>query len=125
LPPWLSIAHDPALHTISWYSQRAPAGVNETFLITVTATIGANHSLAHNSSSFTLATLFPPPNLNLDFLDTSKTSYKVGDPTISHPLDAETASRCSKNYENCELRVVPISGSRFIKLRANYDSIDF
>jgi hypothetical protein len=28
LPPWLSIAHDTALHTISWSSQRAPAGIN-------------------------------------------------------------------------------------------------
>jgi hypothetical protein len=66
LPPWLSIAHDPALHTISWSSQRAPAGINETFLLTLTATIGANHSLAHNSTSFTLTTLSPSPYLNLD-----------------------------------------------------------
>ena len=66
LPPWLTITHDPALHTINWSSQRAPAGISETFLLTLTATIGANHSLAHNSTSFTLTTLSPPPYLNLD-----------------------------------------------------------
>jgi hypothetical protein len=73
LPPWLSIAHDPALHTISWSSQHAPAGINETFWLTLTATIGANDK------------------------DILTTSYKVGDPTSSHPLDAETAARCSRN----------------------------
>ena len=66
LPPWLIIAHDPALHTISWSSQRVLAGINETFLMTLTATIGANDSLAHNSTSFTLTTLTPPPRMNLD-----------------------------------------------------------
>ncbi len=66
LPPWLTITHDPALHTISWSSQRAPAGINGTFWLTLTATIGANHSLAHNSTSFTLTTLSPLPNLNID-----------------------------------------------------------
>ncbi len=52
-------------------------------------------------------------------------SYVVGGPTFSYSLDAETAARCSKNQDGCELRVVPITGSRFIKLRAHYDSIDF
>ncbi len=66
LPPSLSIAHDPVLHTISWSSQRAPAGINETFWLTLTATIGANHSLAHNSTSFTLTTFSPLSYLNLD-----------------------------------------------------------
>ncbi len=48
----------------------------------------------------------------------------VGGPTSSYPLDAETADRCNKNYEGCELKVVPTNGSRFIKLRAHYDFID-
>jgi hypothetical protein len=62
LPPWLTIVHDPALHTISWSSNRAPAGINETFLLTLTAKIGANYSLA----SFSLTTLCPLPYLIVD-----------------------------------------------------------
>ena len=52
------------------------------------------------------------------------TSYVVGEPTFSYPLNAETAARCSKNQDGCELRVVPTTGLRFIKLRAHYDFID-
>ena len=67
LPSWLTMVHNPDLHTISWYSQDAPAGIKEAFLFTLTVTIGANDSLAQNSTSFKLAIVSHPPYLNLDY----------------------------------------------------------
>jgi hypothetical protein len=49
----------------------------------------------------------------------------IGEPTSSHPLDAKIAAHCLNNQNNCELKVVPISGKRFIKLAGQFNSIDF
>jgi hypothetical protein len=84
--------------------------------MTLSAIVGTNPYPAHSSTSFKLVILSPQPFINPKGSASSTTSYVIGDPTSSHPLDAKTAAHCLNKENNCELKVVPISGKRFIKL---------